>query len=514
MQKPSLSFGQIWNMCFGFFGIQIGFDLQVGNMSRIFQTLGAEMDSLAVLWVAAPLTGLLVQPVVGYFSDRTWGRWGRRRPFFMVGAILASLSLFVMPNSPSLWVAAGLLWILDASLNVTMEPKRAFIGDMLPDEQRTTGFAMQSFFIGLGAVLAGSLPWLLTQFGVANTAPEGQIPLTVHIAFYVGGAAMFLAVMYTVLKTKEYSPEQLEVFEKAKLELQAQSSTEEDEIGQKSVSFFVRAGSLWVLAGALLATFIFVARSEVRPSWLGSLQFEQDLYVLAGLVAGFGFVQLIAGYLRNGDRSSNGFLEVVNDLFSMPKTMQQLAVVQFFSWFGLFAMWIYGTPAVADFHYQAKEASSALYQEAGNWWSLLGAVRNGVAAIAALAIIWLASKLDRRFLHSTCLGLGALGFLGMTLIQTPSVLVVPMMGVGVAWAAIVSVPYAMLSASVPQKKMGIYMGVFNIFIVVPQLLAATLLGFLLRTFFNSEPIGAFIIASTSFAFAAIAVLFVKEDRAT
>lgn len=512
MQKPSLSFGQIWNMCFGFFGIQIGFDLQVGNMSRIFQTLGAEMDSLAVLWVAAPLTGLLVQPVVGYFSDRTWGRWGRRRPFFMVGAILASLSLFVMPNSPSLWVAAGLLWILDASLNVTMEPKRAFIGDMLPDEQRTTGFAMQSFFIGLGAVLAGSLPWLLTQFGVANTAPEGQIPLTVHIAFYVGGAAMFLAVMYTVLKTKEYSPEQLEAFEKAKLELQAQSSNEEDEISQKSVSFFVRAGSLWVLAGALLATFIFVARSEVRPSWLGSIRFEQDLYVLAGLVAGFGVVQLIAGYLRNGDRSSNGFLEVVNDLFSMPKTMQQLAVVQFFSWFGLFAMWIYGTPAVADFHYQAKEASSALYQEAGNWWSLLGAVRNGVAAIAALAIIWLASKLDRRFLHSTCLGLGALGFLGMTLIQTPSVLVVPMMGVGVAWAAIVSVPYAMLSASVPQKKMGIYMGVFNIFIVVPQLLAATLLGFLLRTFFNSEPIGAFIIASTSFAFAAIAVLFVKEDR--
>ena len=193
MQKPQLSFGQIWNMCFGFLGIQIGFDLQNGNMSRIFQTLGAEMDSLAILWIAAPLTGLIVQPIIGFFSDKTWSRFGRRRPYFLAGAILASLALFIMPNSPTLWMAAGMLWILDASLNITMEPTRAFVGDMLPDEQRTTGYAMQSFFIGVGAVLAGALPWLLTEFGVANTAPEGEIPMTVHIAFYVGGAALFLA---------------------------------------------------------------------------------------------------------------------------------------------------------------------------------------------------------------------------------------------------------------------------------------------------------------------------------
>ena len=515
MQKPNLSFGQIWNMCFGFLGIQIGFDLQSGNMSRIFQTLGAEMDSLAILWIAAPLTGLLVQPIIGHLSDKTWGKWGRRRPYFMIGAIIASISLFVMPNSPSLWIAAGVLWILDASLNITMEPTRAFVGDMLPDKQRTTGYAMQSFFIGLGAVLAGSLPWLLTQFGVANTAPEGQIPLTVHIAFYVGGAAMFLAVLLTVLTTKEYSPEQLEAFEKARLEAQGESFDRKHETVEKSVSFFVKAGVLWVLGGALLAAFIFSARAEPRPdwlNWLGAIEFQQDLYVLAGLIAGFGVVQLVAGFFRSKEHSSNGFLEVVNDLFSMPKTMQQLAVVQFFSWFGLFAMWIYGTPALADFHYGAKEAASALYQEAGNWWSLLGAVRNGVAAIAALAIIWLASKLDRRYLHATCMAFGSIGFLGITLIKEPSSLVVPMIGVGVAWAAIVSVPYAMLAASVPQKKMGIYMGVFNVFIVVPQLLAATLLGFFVRTFFGSEPIGAFVIASTSFALAAVAVLFVTEEK--
>ena len=513
MNKPKLSFGQIWNMCFGFSGIQIGFDLQSGNMSRIFQTLGAEMDSLAILWIAAPLTGLIVQPIIGHFSDKTWGPLGRRRPYFLVGAVLASLALFVMPNSPSLWIAAGLLWVLDASLNITMEPTRAFVGDMLPDEQRTTGYAMQSFFIGLGAVLAGSLPWLLAEMGVANTAPPGEIPPTVHIAFYVGGAALLLAVLLTVFTTPEYSPEQMEKFELARLEALGSGASVDKDQPLRSASAFFKGGLVWLAIGGVFGFFFWAGRANPRPdwlAWLGDTEFKQDLYVLAGLIAAFGVIQIVASLMRNSGKDDNGFMEVVGDLFHMPKTMRQLAVVQFFSWFALFAMWIFGTPAIADHHYGATDAASATYQEAGNWWALLGAVRNGVAAAAALAIIWLATQVDRRRLHAICLAIGAVGFAGIILIKSPGGLVLPMIGVGVAWAAIVSVPYAILSGSVPQKKMGIYMGIFNIFIVVPQLVAATLLGFLLRTFFGNEPIWAFAIASTSFALAAISVLFVSD----
>lgn len=494
-------------MCFGFLGIQIGFDLQGGNMSRIFQTLGAEMDSLAILWIAAPLTGLLIQPIVGYFSDKTWGRFGRRRPYFMIGAFVACLALFVMPNSPSLWIAAGVLWILDASLNITMEPTRAFVGDMLPERQRTTGYAMQSFFIGIGAVLAGALPWLLTQWGVENTAPEGQIPLTVHIAFYVGGAAMFLAVLVTVLTTKEYSPEQMEAFEKAQ-NPEVSFIDGVDLESSKGAQFFYKGGVIWAIVGAIISFLIFASRGDMRPDWLGDIEFGRDLYVLAGMIAGFGLVQLLTGFLTASQKTENGFVEVVNDLFDMPLAMRQLAVVQFFSWFAWFTMWIYGTPAVADFHFEAENAQSALYQEAGNWWALLGAVRNGVAAAAALGIIYLATKLDNRRLHAICMTCGAVGFAGLVLVKSPELLIVPMIGIGIAWASIVSVPYAMLASSVPSNKMGIYLGVFNIFIVVPQLLAATLLGFLLRTFFGNEPIWAFAIASVSFFCAAIAVMFV------
>ena len=513
MKKPQLSFGQIWNMCFGFLGIQIGFDLQNGNMSRIFQTLGAEMDSLAILWIAAPLTGLLIQPIVGFFSDKTWGRLGRRRPYFLAGAILASLALFIMPNSPTLWMAAGMLWILDASLNITMEPTRAFVGDMLPDQQRTTGYAMQSFFIGVGAVLAGALPWLLTEFGVANTAAPGEIPMTVHIAFYVGGAALFGAVLLTVLTTPEYSPEQMEQFEAARREALGLGAEADDAAPPRTAGAFMTGGLIWLVVGLALAAFFWAGRIDPRPDWmgfLGNVEFKQDLYVFAALISGFGIVQIVAGIMRSSGKTENGFMEVVSDLFRMPKTMRQLAVVQFFSWFGLFAMWIYGTPAVAEYHYGAGDPTTALYQEAGNWWALLGAVRNGVAAAAALAIIWLASQMDRRRLHAICLMLGAAGFAGMILIRDPAPLSLPMIGVGVAWAAIVSVPYAILAGSVPAQKMGVYMGIFNIFIVVPQLVAATLLGFLLRTFFGNEPIWAFAIAAGSFTLAAIAVLFVSD----
>jgi maltose/moltooligosaccharide transporter len=489
-------------MCFGFLGIQIGFDLQNGNVSRIFQTLGAEIDALPILWIAAPLTGLIVQPIIGHLSDKTWNRLGRRKPYFLVGAILASGALFLMPNAPALWVAAGTLWIMDAALNITMEPTRALVGDNLPDQQRTTGFGMQSFFIGAGAVLAGLLPWLLTQWGVANTAAPGVVPQTVHIAFYVGGATLFAAIMWSVLTTKEYSPEQIADFEASRVK---QDGAVPTSVAPRSAGAFFVGGLIWLVIGAAFALFVWAARQDPRPealSFLGAAELRQDLYVLAGLIAGFGIIQLIAGAMRVGGADKNGFMEVVGDLFAMPRTMRQLAVVQFFTWFGLFAMWIYGTPAVAEHHYGATDAASAAYQEAGNWWGVLGSVRNGVAAAGALAIIWLASRLDRRALHATCLALGAAGFAAMILFRDPNILWAPMLGVGVAWAAIVSVPYAILSGSVPAQKMGVYMGIFNIFIVVPQLVAGT--------FFHNEAIWAFAIAGTSFAIAAIAVLLVRD----
>jgi maltose/moltooligosaccharide transporter len=512
--KPALNAGQIWNMSFGFLGIQIGFDLQNGNVSRIFQTLGADVSDLAILWIAAPMTGLLVQPIIGHLSDKTWvrfgGGYGRRRPYFLVGALLASLALFIMPNAPALWMAAGMLWLMDASLNITMEPFRAFVGDSLPDRQRTMGYAMQSFFIGAGAVVAGALPWMMTNWlGLSNVAPEGQIPATVQWAFYIGGAALLAAVAWTVFTTREYSPEELAMFEEAR----RGTVPPRIEGVLRSAAQFRSGGAMWVVAGLVIAVLVALARGEARPQFLGAIEVAQELYVLAALVGGFGVIQLIAASLRGQGRETSGFMEVVSDLFAMPKTMRQLALVQFFSWFAMFAMWIYGTPAVAEYHFGAPDPATRGYQDAADWWSLLGSVRNGLAAAAALGFILIAARLDRCRLHAINLMLGAAGFAGMIVITDPALLWVPMIGIGIAWASIVSLPYAILSGCVPAEKMGIYMGVFNIFIVVPQLLAATVLGFLVTNLFGGEPIYAMAIAAVSFVLAAAATLFVSDGEA-
>ncbi|MCK0127593.1 MFS transporter [Erythrobacter sp. F6033] len=507
-RKPAMSPAQIWNMSFGFLGIQIGFELQNGNVSRIFQTLGAEVNELAILWIAAPMTGLIVQPIIGYMSDNTWGRFGRRRPYFLIGAILASLALFIMPNSPTLWVAAGMLWIMDASLNITMEPFRAFVGDNLPDRQRTRGYGMQSFFIGVGAVVAGALPWAMTNWmGLSNTAPAGEIPETVQWAFYIGGAALLLAVMWTVFRTKEYSPEQIAAFEKARHEALGIVHGAAKTVRRTARQFFT-GGAVWVFAGAIVASLVAWGRSDMQ-----ALEVGKELYVLAGLIAAFGAIQITAGLLRNADKDENGFMEVVNDLFAMPKTMRQLAVVQFFSWFAMFALWIYGTPAVTEFHFGSSDTTSKLYQDGADWWSLMGSVRNGLAAGAALVFVLIAARIERRWLHCLNLTIGALGFAAMILITDPALLWIAQIGLGIAWASIVSLPYAILAGSVPAKKMGIYMGIFNIFIVVPQLIAATLLSFLISAFFGGAPIYAMAIGAVSFLLAAIATLFVTDRTA-
>ncbi|BBN81261.1 MFS transporter [Pseudoalteromonas sp. A25] len=494
-QKPNLSFWQIWNMCFGFLGIQFGFALQNGNVSRIFQTLGASVDDIPILWVAAPLTGLIVQPIIGYWSDKTWGRLGRRRPFFLYGAILTTLSLFIMPNSPTLWIAAGVLWIMDASINVTMEPFRALVGDNLNEKQRATGYSMQSFFIGVGAIVASALPWMMTNwFGISNTAENGQIPESVKYAFYFGGAILFLAVMWTIVKTKEYSPAQLAQFD-------ANTGTQNKEAGPiKTINFAKGAMIFLVLGGGLLASVF-------------TFELEKELYLLSALLLSFAVVQLVAGFLQNQQRVSGGFYQVIYDVFTMPTTMRQLAVVQFFSWFALFAMWIYTTSAVTSFHYGSSDVTSKAYNDGADWVGVLFAAYNGFAALAAIVIPLMVKRIGLAKAHCVNLLLGAGALISFMLISQPQLLWLPMIGVGFAWASILSLPYAMLSNSLPSHKMGVFMGIFNFFIVIPQLLAASILGLILRHLFENQPIYALVIGGVSFIFAAVSVLRVKTTAA-
>ena len=506
--RPRLTRLAIWNMCVGFFGIQIGFGLQNANTSRIFQTLGAEVDSLAILWIAAPLTGLIVQPIIGHFSDKTWGRLGRRRPYFLFGAIATTIALVFMPNAPVLWMAAATLWIMDAAINVTMEPVRAFVGDNLPEEQRATGYAMQSFFIGTGAVFASCLPWLLTQGGVANTAPEGIVPDSVRISFYVGAAAMLVAVLWTVFSTKEYSPEQIDAFEGAR-----PSPLADHEL--RPAARYLNGGLIWLAVGALAFLAVWFVRDQAAAlpadvdDWRKAV--GKELYVLAGFVAGFGTLQLVVAAFRRAAKS-NGLTEILDDMFGMPETMRGLAVVQFFSWFALFAMWIYTTAAVTAVHFGSSDTTSVAYNEGADWVGVLFGIYNGVAALVAFALPVLARRVGKRGAHAVALTMGGLGLIGIFLIRDPQMLWLPMIGVGIAWASIVSMPYAILSSAVPGRKMGVYMGVFNIFIVVPQLVAATLLGLMLNALFQSQAIWALVVGGISFFIAAAFALRVREAR--
>ncbi|WP_372627794.1 MFS transporter [Arsukibacterium sp.] len=492
--KPNLSFWQIWNMCFGFFGIQFGFALQNGNVSRIFQTLGADMQQIPILWIAAPLTGLLVQPIIGHFSDKTWTTLGRRRPFFLYGALATTAALVLMPNSPTLWFAAGMLWILDAAINVTMEPFRAFVGDNLNKKQRPTGFAMQSFFIGVGAVVASALPWMMTNwFGVANTAAAGMIPDSVVYSFYAGGAVLFLAVGWTIVSSKEYSPEQLAAFDAAE-----QAEFPSAPPATPAANYW-KSGAAAVIIG--LIALVVVAYGNL----------DKQLYLLGALIAAFGVLQWIASWFKQR-ANRNMLVEITDDLFTMPSTMRQLAVVQFFSWFPLFAMWIYTTAAVTSYHYGTTDTTSVAYNNGADWVGVLFAVYNGFAAIAALLIPLLVKITSTQKAHAINLLCGAAGLFSFFVIKDPALLWLPMIGIGIAWASILSLPYALLSNCLPAHKMGVYMGMFNIFIVLPQLLAAAILGSLIGYFFDGQAIYALAIGGCSYVFAALYVLRVKTVK--
>ena len=429
---PRLSFWQVWNMSFGFLGIQFGWGLQMANMSAIYEYLGAEAHQIPILWLAAPLTGLIVQPIVGRMSDRTWGGLGRRRPYFLAGALASSAALVLMPNSSALWMAAGLLWILDASINVSMEPFRAFVADLLPEEQRTQGFAMQSLFIGLGAVVASSLPWLMTNvFGVAR-GTDGAIPWNVKVSFYVGALAFLGAVLWTIVSTREHPPQDMEAFRRMKAEQ-------------------------------------------------------------AGVVAG----------LR----------DILDSARAMPETMRRLAWVQSFTWFGLFCMWLYFPVAVARNVFGAPDEASPLYAAGIEWGGLCFGVYSAVCFVFSLALPRLAAALGRRTTHTLCLLCGAAGLVSVAFIHDKHLLLLSMTGVGIAWASILSMPYAILAGSLPPGRFGVYMGLFNFFIVIPEIVASLGFGWVMLHLLDNDRLAAVVAGGIFLALAALLMQRVEDPVA-
>ena len=495
-EKPRQGWAGLWNISFGFFGIQIGFALQNSNMSRVFQTLGSSIDDLPALWVAAPLTGLIVQPIIGYLSDKTWNRLGRRRPYFLTGALLSALALLLMPLAPGfaapLFFAAVMLWLLDASLNIAMEPFRAFVGDMLRTDQHAAGYAVQTAFIGAGAVVGSIFPFLLEQWGVSNVAGDGMLPDTVKWSFWAGGAALLAAVLWTIVSTREYSPEDMARF--GGVQGDADGGQPLRALAAKSYA----SGALWIGAGVGVAL-------AVAP-----LALQKEIYLLAGLLALYGVLSAVAISMAKKGRAANMLSSIVGDFSGMPPVMKRLAVVQFFSWSALFIMWINTTPVVTQYVFGSTDTASAAYNEGASWVNVLFTVYNGVAAVAALALLpWLSRKVGPVTTHSICLTLGAAGFLMVFLVRDANLLLLAEVGIGIAWASILAMPYAILASNLPQAKLGIYMGLFNVFIVVPQLLVATVMGTIMQAFFPGEPVWTMLFAAASWLIAALAMQRVK-----
>jgi len=450
MEKQKLRFWEIWNMSFGFLGIQFGFALQGGFMSRIFQTLGAEKDAIPMLWIAAPLTGLLVQPIIGYLSDKTWSpRWGRRKPYFLIGAVLSSIALLIVPHSPFLWVAAGLLWILDASINISMEPFRALVADKLPKSQRSYGFVVQTLIIGIGTWIASNLPWIISKLGVSDEAAMGVVPMSVKVAFAIGAVVFFASIIYTVMTTKEYPPEDMKAFEEEK-------------------------------------------------------------------------------------KKKNMFLKDINDnILSMPLTMKRLGVVQFFSWFAFFTMWSMANPALTEhvFHTPAplesaydlttnagKDAfmvANTAFQKASNRvGSYMGTYGLSSMVFALILTFYTSRKrINRKYVHMFSLFLGGLGFISMYFVPSPAYLAGSFALIGFAWGSILSMPYAMLSSSVDPKKMGVIMGIFNMFIVIPQIIAAVGGINYISGLLGEEAINAMIVAGVSLIIAGFSNLLITNKDA-
>lgn len=446
MEKRRLSFWEIWNMSFGFLGIQMGFALQNANASRILQIFGADVHELSWFWIIAPLMGLIVQPIIGHYSDKTWGKFGRRKPFFLVGALLASIGLILMPQAEifiaflsALWVGAGMLMIMDASFNIAMEPFRALVGDNLRTDQRTLGFSVQTALIGFGAVIGSWLPYVLTNwFGVSNRDEDGGVPMHLILSFVIGAAILVVSILVSIFSAKEYSPEELAQFE--------------DEMAHQETK---------------------VADANPKESSL---------------------------------------LDIFDDFRKMPTTMRQLSWVQFFSWFGLFGMWVFTTPAIAHHIYglPISDSKSEAYQNAGDWVGVLFGIYNLVSAFYAFALPYIAKKIGRKLTHSISLIIGGIGLISIYFVPNEDWLILSMVGVGIAWASILSMPYAILAGSISPMKMGVYMGIFNFFVVIPQIINALIGGPLVKYVYNDNAIFALVTSGVSFLIAAILVVKVKD----
>ncbi|TXE09165.1 SLC45 family MFS transporter [Gelidibacter salicanalis] len=448
MKKRTLGFWEIWNMSFGFLGIQMGFALQNANASRILQIFGADVHELSWFWLIAPLMGLIVQPIIGHYSDNTWTRFGRRKPFFLLGAVLASIGMIFIPQAdfmiailPALWVGAGMLMIMDASFNIAMEPFRALVADNLSDEQTTKGFSIQTALIGIGAVIGSWLPWVLTNwFGVAQTSPDGSVPANLLWSFIIGAGVLIGSILVTIFTTKEYSPEELQQFEDAK----AQHKIVADD-----------------------------------------------------------------GIVHKAKLS-----DIFEDFKKMPETMRQLSWVQFFSWFALFGMWVFAVPAIAQHIYglPSTDSSSETYQEAGNWVGILFGVYNGVSAIFAFLLPAIAKKFSRKTTHAYSLFIGGIGLLSIYFMPNEDWLILSMVFIGIAWASILAMPYAMLAGSITPKKMGVYMGIFNFFIVMPQIINGIIGGPLVKYAYNNEAIYAIMVSGVSFIIAGFLAFKINDKK--
>ena len=441
MEKRRLGFLEIWNLSFGYLGVQMGFALQNANASRILSSFGADIHELSWFWIVAPLMGLIVQPIIGHYSDNTWSKFGRRKPYFLIGALLASFGLILMPQAgaftalmPALWMGAGFLMIMDASFNIAMEPMRAFVADMLPSDQRTLGYSIQTVIIGLWAVVGSWLPYILSNwFGVSSVAAEGEVPFHLILSFIIGAIAIIATVLITIFSTKEYTPEQLDAFEKAE------------------------------------------GREPVKEE-------------------------------------KTSITQIFTDFGNMPKTMKQLGLVQFFTWFALFGMWVFATPAIAHHVYglSLDDTHSETYQKAGDWVGIIFGVYNGISAIFAFFLPAIALKFGRKKTHAISLICGGLGLISIYFIHNPDYLIVSMIGVGIAWASILSMPYAILAGAIPAKKMGVYMGIFNFFICMPQIVNALLGGLIVKYIYNDNPIFAIVTSGVALIIAALFVTKVKD----
>ena len=496
--KPNLPILSIINMAVGFFGLQIGFALQNANASRIFSTLGSEPDKLALFWLAGPVTGLVMQPIVGYLSDRTWTRFGRRRPYFLLGAVLASFALVFMPNSPALWIAASSLWILDASLNISMEPFRAFVGDNLNTKQRTLGYAIQGFFIGAGGYVGSKLPELATKFGAANTADTQVIPDSVKLAFLVGAAILLLSVLYTVVTSREYDPDTLHAYEAADDSLLAQSRRALRSVPEPA--WFTVRGWLALAIGAALLALVFFGPAE------------RQLTVFAALVLILGGLLLYNAMRLKAGRTAGMIGSLMDDLATMPSLMKRLALVQFTSWFAFFTLWVYLNSAVTSHHFGTTDPTSSAFGEGSLAVNNIFAIYSLVAWGFSLLIPVGTKMIGLKPFYAISLIIGGMSFISIWLFPV-SLFWISAIGIGIVWACVLTLPYALLADALPASRMGTYMGIFNYFIVIPQLVVGTIMGSVLTGLLGGQSVLTLVVAGVVMMTGAVLLIFVPYKRA-